>query len=351
MHLINEKAPKAVKNIHLDTLTGKNVACDASMSIYQFLIATQTMKQGFGVTELKDSDGNLTGHLLGLLNRSIMMMENGIKPAWVFDGKPPEMKGGELLKRKEAKEKATEEYKQAVEDGDMVKQKQMAQRTIRVSPEMTADAKKLVTLMGLPCIEASGEAEAQCSILAKAGKVYGTMTEDMDALTFGTPVLLRGLNAKKEPIVEIHLDLLLEGFGMNMEEFTDLCILCGCDYTSTIAGVGPIKAFNYMKDCGSIEKVIEQIEKDNANPKRKKKFIVPEDFDYVRSREMFFKPDVQDSEEVEMKWKTPDEEGLKNFLVTEKGFQEANVVNAINKLKKSKTKSNQGRLDSFFKKK
>jgi len=28
-------------------------------------------------------------------------MENGIKPIWVFDGKPPDMKAKELDKRKE----------------------------------------------------------------------------------------------------------------------------------------------------------------------------------------------------------------------------------------------------------
>jgi flap endonuclease-1 len=30
-------------------------------------------------------------------------MENGVKPIWVFDGKPPEMKSKELDKRKELK--------------------------------------------------------------------------------------------------------------------------------------------------------------------------------------------------------------------------------------------------------
>jgi len=65
---------------------------------------------------------------------------------------------------------------------------------------MTADAKHLVQLMGLPCIEAPCEAEAQCAELCKEGKAFATVTEDMDALTFGTPVLIRGLNSKKEPI-------------------------------------------------------------------------------------------------------------------------------------------------------
>lgn len=40
-------------------------------------------------------------------------------------------------------------------------------------------------------LKAPCEAEAQCASLVKAGKVYGTATEDMDALTFGTNVLLR----------------------------------------------------------------------------------------------------------------------------------------------------------------
>jgi hypothetical protein len=34
MSLIQEKAPKAIKQIQMDMLTGKVVACDASMAIY-----------------------------------------------------------------------------------------------------------------------------------------------------------------------------------------------------------------------------------------------------------------------------------------------------------------------------
>jgi len=33
-------------------------------------------------------------------------MENGIKPVWVIDGKPPKLKSGELARRKKAKEEA-----------------------------------------------------------------------------------------------------------------------------------------------------------------------------------------------------------------------------------------------------
>ena len=78
------------------------------------------------------------------------------------------------------------------------------------------------------------------------GLAYATASEDMDSLTFGTKVLLRGFNSKKEPIVHIELDVLLEQFGFTMEQFVDVCILCGCDYTTNIPGIGPIKAYNYI---------------------------------------------------------------------------------------------------------
>lgn len=53
--------------------------------------------------------------------------------------------------------------KQAIEEGDLEKQRKFAGRTVHVSSEMTNDAKILVKLMGLPCVESPGEAEAQCA--------------------------------------------------------------------------------------------------------------------------------------------------------------------------------------------
>ena len=242
MALIEEKAPKAVKEIHLDTMTGRVLAIDASMAMYQFLISTQTLSKGFGVSELRDKDGNLTGHLVGLLNKTTALLEHGIKPVWVFDGKPPELKSGELEERKERKKKAEEELEEAKETGDFEAVQKLAQRSIRISTEMSDDAKKMLRLCGVPVIEAPSEAEAQCSQMVKDDIAYGTITEDMDALTFGSKILIRGLGSRKDPIRMITLEKVLEGFDMNMEEFIDLCILCGCDYTKSISGVGKRKS-------------------------------------------------------------------------------------------------------------
>jgi flap endonuclease-1 len=55
----------------------------------------------------------------------------------------------------------------------------------------------------------------------KAGKVFATATEDMDALTFGSNILLRHMTfseARKMPIQEYHLNKVLEGMGLSKEQ-------------------------------------------------------------------------------------------------------------------------------------
>jgi len=80
---------------------GRKVAVDASMSLYQFLIAVR--QEG---VQLTSADGETTSHLMGFFYRTIRMVENGIKPVYVFDGKPPQMKSGELEKRTEKRVEA-----------------------------------------------------------------------------------------------------------------------------------------------------------------------------------------------------------------------------------------------------
>lgn len=200
MKLIQEKAPKSIKHIQMDHLTGKVIALDASMAIYQFLIATQQVSASNSVMQLKDAEGNHTAHLVGLFHRTIQFLEAGVKPVWVFDGKPPNLKGALLKKRTEDKQKAEEKKEKAIEDGDMETAVKMSGRSVKVTQEMTEDAKKLCKLMGCPIIESPGEAEAQCAFMVAHDLAFAAASEDMDTLTFGTKYLLRGFNAKKEPI-------------------------------------------------------------------------------------------------------------------------------------------------------
>lgn len=101
----------------------------------------------------------------------------------------------------------------------------------------------------------------------------------------------------------------------------DLCILCGCDYTGTISGIGPVKAYKYIQEYSCIEKVLKQVEREIANQAtgKKAKYIIPEEFAFVEARKLFLKDDypgeLEKVQEV-LKWQKPNEEELKEFLIT-----------------------------------
>lgn len=336
--LLADYAPSSMKENEFKNYFGRKVAVDASMCIYQFLIAVR--QDG---SQLMTEDGETTSHLMGMFYRTIRMVENGIKPVYVFDGKPPDMKSGELAKRKERREEAQKALEAAEEAEDTENIDKFSKRLVKVSKQHTDDCKELLKLMGIPYIEAPGEAEAQCAALVKAGKVYATGTEDMDALTFGTTVLLRHLTvseARKMPIKEFHVNRVLEELGLSSEEFIDLCILLGCDYCDSIRGIGPKRAIDLIKQYKTIDEILKHLDT--------KKYTVPEEWMYKEARELFKHPDVTNPDELEIKWNEPDEEGLVEFMVKQKNFSEDRIRNGVKKLTKARQGTTQGRLDSFF---
>jgi len=184
------------------------------------------------------------------------------------------------------------------------------------------------------------------------GLAFGTATEDMDALTFGSKFLIRGFNSKREPVTQVDLGLVLEGFGMSMDEFIDLCIMCGCDYTVTITGIGPVRAFKLIEENRTIEASLDKLREINDDPKKVQKFTIPENFMFAEARGLFVEPDVirdKDELQAKLKWNKPDSDALRSFLVEEKAFQEAKVASGLAKLQNSQGKVNQSRLDLFFK--
>ncbi|KTF72375.1 hypothetical protein cypCar_00034029 [Cyprinus carpio] len=348
--LIADHAPSAIKEQDIKNYFGRKIAIDASMCIYQFLIA---VRQDGNV--LQNEDGETTSHLMGMFYRTIRMLESGIKPVYVFDGKPPQMKSGEVrhsngifsveISSDSDLETASLTWILILRflPGEQENIDKFSKRLVKVTKQHNEECKRLLTLMGVPYIEAPCEAEASCAALVKSGKVYATATEDMDGLTFGTTVLLRHLTAseaKKLPIQEFHFSRILLEMGLTHQQFIDLCILLGCDYCGTIKGIGPKRAIDLIKQHGSIEEILENIDP-NKHP-------APEDWLYKEARTLFLEPEVIDGPSVDLKWNEPDEDGLIQFMCAEKQFSEDRIRNGCKKIMKSRQGSTQGRLDTFF---
>jgi len=178
--------------------------------------------------QLMNETGETTSHLMGMFYRTLRIVDNGIKPVYVFDGAPPKLKSGELAKRFARKSEAMEAHDEAKETGTAEDVEKFSRRTVKVTKEHNEECKRLLKLMGVPYINAPTEAEAQCAVLARAGKVYAAASEDMDTLCFDSPILLRHLTfseQRKEPIQEIHLDRVLEGLDMDKSQVSPTSIL------------------------------------------------------------------------------------------------------------------------------
>jgi len=268
---------------------------------------------------------------------------------YVFDGKPPDLKSQTLASRAEGKQQADADLAAALEGGNAEDIRKAAHRTARATPQMNADVQELLRLLGCPVILAPSEAEASCAALARDGKVYATATEDMDALTFGTSIMLKNFfdtessrnPGTKKPVFEVSLETLLAQLDVDMDVFIDFCIMCGCDYCGTIRGIGPSTAFKLLKTHGSIEKVVATLDQAKIPP--------PDEWRIQEARQLFKSPEVVDTSAVQLTWGTPNYEGLWVFLVTKHSFNEARVAKVVERLKACRHSGQQTRLDAFFK--
>ncbi|MCD6367477.1 MAG: flap endonuclease-1 [Candidatus Aenigmarchaeota archaeon] len=339
---ISELVEPVKKEVEIESLVGRKIAIDAMNVLYQFL---SIIRQPDG-TPLKDSKGNITSHLSGLFYRTTKLLQAGIKPCYVFDGKPPQFKEKTNLERMERREEARRKYKEALERGDVEEARKWAQQGVKVDEDIVKDAKDLLDAMGIPYIQAPSEGEAQAAFLCKEGKVWAASSQDYDSLLFGTPILLRNITITgkrklpgKESYIEIkpemiRLEDLLKHLGIERKKLILIGILVGTDYDpGGISGIGPKRALELVRT-KSVEKVIEEIKKDW-------KFDVkPEEI-----LEFFENPPVEKN--CELKWKEPDEEKVKKILCDEHDFSVERVENTLAKLRDSK--GTQSRLDSWFK--
>jgi len=307
----------------LKALKGTSFAIDASIEIHQFLALVRKRDGSL----FSDSQGRVTSHLIGLLTRTSRLID--MKPVFIFDGKPNPLKRRTIEMRRDARKKAEAEYVEAVSKKDYSKAWSKAVMTGRVTGLVLEDSKHLLTLMGIPWLEALEDAEAQASFMAARGDVWAVGSKDYDCLLYGAPILARYLTLtgrewlpaqrRSRPLIPelIRLSENLALLGITREQLVDLAILVGTDFNQGVKGIGPKKALKLVHDYGSIEQMPEEI--------RSK---LTEDLNNVR--QVFLKPRVL--EKYLLKRSPPDRDGLIRFLSEERGFNKERVERLTERL-------------------
>ncbi len=314
------------EEVEIEYFSGKAIAIDALNTLYQFIA---TIRQPDG-TPLRDSRGRITSHLSGILYRVSNMVELGIRPVFVFDGKPPDFKRAEIEERRKIREEAERKWKKALMEGRIEEARKFAQASARVDEYIVESAKKLLKLMGIPIVQAPSEGEAQAAYMAKKGDVDFTGSQDYDSLLFGSPKLVRNLAVtgrrklpKKDVYVEVKPEIIdlgrnLKKLGITREQLVDIALLIGTDYNEGVEGIGVKKAYKYVKNYGNVFKVLKVLKVEPKEP-------------IEEIREFFLNPPVTD--DYCLKFGKPDEEGIIEFLCEEHDFSRERVEKAIEKLK------------------
>ncbi|HUV02530.1 MAG TPA: flap endonuclease-1 [Desulfobacteria bacterium] len=304
------------KEARLESLSGKIVAIDAYNTLYQFL---SIIRQPDG-TPLQDSSGSVTSHLSGLIYRTTNLIEKGIRPVFVFDGKPSELKAEVIRARSERRAEASRKWEEAkvLAPEEALK---YAKASSRISDTIVADAKTLLTYLGIPCVQAKTEGEAQAAYMIQRGDAELVSSQDYDCLLFGAPVMIRNLTSprrKAQPeLIAFHA--LAEKHGITREELVDIAILIGTDFNPGIKGIGVKKALKLIKEHHSIERLLA----DSAIEAR-----AIENYELVRA--LFLQPEVNES--YELTWGTLDEANVLEFLCEAHDFSEERVSKVLKRI-------------------
>ncbi len=312
--------------IEIKRLKGKIICIDASNALYQFLAI---IRQPNG-TPLKDRKGNVTSHISGLFYRTVNLIEEGVKPIYVFDGQPPSIKEREIERRKAIREKAERMWKRALEIGDLEAARKYAQASARLTDRLVKDAKELLSYMGIPYVVAPEEGEAQAAHMVRRGDAWATASQDYDSLLFGSPILVRNLaisGRRKLPGKNVYIHIqpeiielrsLFEEHGINRRDLIAIGVLIGTDFNEGIKGIGPKTALKLIKKFeGDLLKVYESR---GVSP--------PENLDEIIR--MFEDPKV--TNDYKIAWSPPNEEEIIKFLCDIHDFSYERVRKAINRL-------------------
>ncbi|WP_369425745.1 flap endonuclease-1 [Methanothrix sp.] len=325
------------KKISIEDLSGSWIAVDGFNTLYQFL---STIRQPDG-TPLMDSSGRITSHLSGLLYRMTNLVEAGIRVAFVFDGRPPELKAGTLAARAQMKELAEIQLQEAIATG--AESFRYAQATTRINSEILHDSIRLLDAMGIPYVQAPSEGEAQAAFMAIRGDVDYVASQDYDSLLFGAPRVVRNLaitGRRKMPRKNVYIEvppevIILEDeltrLGISREQLIDIGIMCGTDYNKGLQKVGPKRALKLIKEHGCLEAVLDALGESIEN--------------LQEIRDIFLHPEVTESYELRMKKPSIDE--IVGFLCNERDFSEERVRKAAERLNAS-FRAGQCTLERWF---
>jgi len=291
---IKKKYPDILINEHISKYAHQRVFMDVSSYIYKYICIYGTASNKW---------------INSVLYMFITLKKNKVHVIPVFDGKPPEEKKDEIDDRKEKREKLKDKIASLTDaitawsNNELTdSQKGLLESTIKTLSEKqkttklksllfkTSDSKslskddindisnyieslkrgqvymtgkemdkvkELLSVLGIPFLQAPDESETYCCFLCKKGLATAVISCDTDCFAHGCPETILNFEPSSGNITYVRLEELLDNMDITLEQFVDFSILIGCDYNkkNKLKNVGPVKALDLIKKYNSIENI------------------------------------------------------------------------------------------------
>lgn len=239
-------------------------------------------------------------YLISFIKQIVQLRKHSIIPVYIFDGKPDTAKNDELDLRQKRKEHIADRIQTILtvdnvvdydsdcshvtlsedeEEGGFlrgqIEQKEDIQRLqkqlIYVTSEHYNNLKKMLDLIGIPWFQAEQESDQLLCQLSKDKIIDCVVSEDMDMLPYGSSIFIRSLKTNFQLVNVCYLETVLTNLDVTYDQFVDICILCGCDYTNKIRGIGPINAYLLIKKYKNLSTFLRSI--------NETKYTLPEEYE------------------------------------------------------------------------
>uniref|UniRef100_A0A4W6E6Q1 Exonuclease 1 n=1 Tax=Lates calcarifer TaxID=8187 RepID=A0A4W6E6Q1_LATCA len=179
-----------------------------------------------------------------------MLLNFGVKPVLVFDGRNLPSKHEVEKARRERRESNLQKGRQLLREGKLSEARDCFTRCVNITPAMAHNLIKAARVRGVDCMVAPYEADAQLAYLTKSGLAQAVITEDSDLLAFGCKKVILKMD-KQGNGLEIDQSNLGRcrslGNVFTEEKFRYMCILSGCDYLPSLHGIGLGKACKLLR--------------------------------------------------------------------------------------------------------
>jgi flap endonuclease-1 len=244
---LNLVIKESMKKTTFDKLRGTKIGVDFSLFLYRFVYNKNNPVECF-------------------LRQVQMFFRHKILPVYVIDGDAPLEKRSTLDKRAQKRQKM---YDNIADLLDRQSENNSPTTSSRINSEITKLERRCVVfsqktvqdifyffeLLGLPVIRENEEADFILAKLSSANKIDYILSDDSDVLAFGAKRVLKNFCIKEEKCELYDMDDILMSLGVPMQKFVDICILCGCDYTTKIRNMNCGKSLQLILQWGSIEEV------------------------------------------------------------------------------------------------